>query len=46
MLWFRYGEEMTVTEAARAIGVTGLYARVLLHRARGLLAAVLRKGKT
>lgn len=46
VLWFRYGEEMTVSEAARAIGVTGLYARVLLHRARTILAATMRKGTT
>ncbi len=45
LLWFRYGEEMTVSEAARAIGVTELHARVLLHRARHLLAETLRKGQ-
>jgi RNA polymerase sigma factor (sigma-70 family) len=42
-LWFRYAEDMTVSEVAQAMDVTGLHARVLLHRARKRLADEVRK---
>lgn len=37
-LWLRYAEEMSVKEAARALGRTRIATRVLLHRARQRLA--------
>lgn len=46
VLWLKYAEDMPVADIARAIGVTGLHARVLLHRARRLLAGEARKDRT
>ncbi len=42
-LWLRYEEDLGVPEVARILGVTGVHARVLLHRARSRLAHVLQK---
>lgn len=41
LLWMRYGEGMTVADAARATGVSTVHAKVMLHRARRRLAALL-----
>ena len=37
-LWLRYAEDRTPAEIAAILGITGLHARVLLHRARNRLA--------
>ena len=41
VLWLRYGEGFSVEELAKIAGVYPIYARVLLHRARGQLAKLL-----
>jgi RNA polymerase sigma-70 factor (ECF subfamily) len=41
-LWLHYVEGLAPAEVARALGVTALHARVILHRARNRLAAILR----
>jgi RNA polymerase sigma-70 factor (ECF subfamily) len=41
VLWLRYGEDMTIEEIAAVLGRTRLAVRVLLHRARTSLAALL-----
>ncbi len=38
VLWFRYGEQFSVAETARAMGTTQIHVKVLLHRARAGLA--------
>ncbi|MGA2557741.1 MAG: sigma-70 family RNA polymerase sigma factor [Verrucomicrobiota bacterium] len=38
VLWFRYGEGFSVAETARAMRLTEIHVKVLLHRARGRLA--------
>jgi RNA polymerase sigma factor (sigma-70 family) len=43
VLWMKYAEELPLAEVGRAMGITGLHARVLLHRARRALAETLRK---
>ncbi|MHC4202712.1 MAG: RNA polymerase sigma factor [Planctomycetota bacterium] len=40
-LWLRYGEDMSVREIGRVMGMSELHARVVLHRARSRLAAYL-----
>ncbi|MEM9883666.1 MAG: sigma-70 family RNA polymerase sigma factor [Planctomycetota bacterium] len=45
-LWLVYGEGLTPAEAARALGVSRVNARVLLHRARKTLAANLSVSET
>lgn len=37
-LWLRYGEDMSVAEISRVMGISRLHARVVLHRARARLA--------
>jgi RNA polymerase sigma-70 factor (ECF subfamily) len=44
VLWFRYGEEFSVAETARAMGITQIHVKVLLHRARAGLAKRLAAG--
>ncbi len=34
VIWLRYVEDMTVAEIARSLSISGINARVLLHRAR------------
>jgi RNA polymerase sigma-70 factor, ECF subfamily len=41
-LWLRYGEDKSLAEVSAIMGVSGLNARVLLHRARSRLAQALR----
>jgi len=41
VLWFRYGEGFCVAETARAMGITQIHVKVLLHRARAGLAKLL-----
>lgn len=43
LLWLRYGEDMDPKEIAAITGRTPVHVRVLLHRARHALAAVLEK---
>jgi RNA polymerase sigma-70 factor (ECF subfamily) len=43
VLWLAYAEELPLADVGRAMGITGLHARVLLYRARQALAGVLRK---
>lgn len=38
VLWFRYGEGFSVAETARAMRITEIHVKVLLHRARAGLA--------
>lgn len=38
VLWLRYVEEMSVQEVAKALAISGINVRVLLHRARLTLA--------
>ena len=45
-LWLRYGEDLSIGEVARVMGVYALHARVILHRARGRLAAELHAAGT
>lgn len=40
-LWLRYGEDMSVRQIGRVMGMSELHARVVLHRARSRLAAYL-----
>ena len=42
-LWLRYGEEKALAEVASIMGISGVNARVLLHRARTRLAQALRQ---
>lgn len=41
VLWLHYGEDLEVGEVARVLGITRLHARVLLHRARTRLRALI-----
>ena len=42
-VWLRYGANLTTPEVAQTLGLSGVHARVLLHRARKRLALELRK---
>ena len=42
LLWLRYGEDLSVQEAAARCGCSAVAARVSLHRARRVLARALR----
>jgi RNA polymerase sigma-70 factor (ECF subfamily) len=41
-LWLRYGEGLSVAETARVMGMGQIRVRVLIHRARGKLAELLK----
>jgi RNA polymerase sigma-70 factor, ECF subfamily len=43
-LWLRYGENLDVAATAKILGISGLHARVLLHRARTRLRKALTAG--
>jgi RNA polymerase sigma-70 factor, ECF subfamily len=42
-LWLRYGEEKSLAEVASIMDISGMNARVMLHRARTRLAQALRQ---
>lgn len=46
ILWLHYAEDLAPAEVARILGISGIAARVRLHRARKRLEAVLRADPT
>ncbi len=45
LMWLCYGEDLEPVEIAAVTGRTSVHVRVLLHRARGALAAALKKAE-